>query len=65
MRCCRSILTVSSILFPVGNAQGLVKMGFIAKLVHTFIEKGHVYNHPFQNEASNGSSTLECYRIYG
>lgn len=37
-------------------------MGFIEMLVHTFIEKGHVYNHPFQNEASNGSFTLECNR---
>lgn len=62
MRCCTSISTVSTILFPIGNAQGLVKMGFIAMLVHTFIEKGHVYNHPFQNKASNGSFTLECNR---
>lgn len=59
MRCCTSILTVPTILFPVSNAQGLVKMGFIAMLVHTFIEKGLVYNCPFQNEASNGSFTLE------
>lgn len=62
MRCCTYILTLSSILFRVGNAQNLVKMGFIAMLVHTFIEKGHVYNHLFQNEASNGHFALACNR---
>lgn len=62
MKCCTSILTVSIILFPIGNAQGLVKMEFIEMLVHTFIEKGHMYNRPFQNEISNGSFTLECDR---
>lgn len=62
MKCCTSILTVSIILFPTGNAQGLVKMEFIEMLVHTFVEKGHMYNRPFQNEVSNGSFTLECDR---
>lgn len=62
MKYCTSILTVPTVLFPIANAQGLVKMGFIEMLVHTFIEKGHVYNGPFQNEVSNGSFTLECDR---
>lgn len=62
MKYCTSILTVPTVLFPIANAQGLVKMGFIEMLVHTFIEKGHVYNGPLQNEVSNGSFTLECDR---
>lgn len=37
MGCCTSLLTVSVILFPIFNARGLFKMGFMEMLVGTFI----------------------------